>query len=103
MKRSFGTSLTGFGPDEAAMALWSTSAEPPCRRNATRTIGGAGCRTQLRRTRKVWQDGSTEQFLLSLTPVCRYRLAWLGKPNFAMSSGEPDAERKSQVRFGKRR
>jgi len=59
--------------------------------------------SQIRRTRKVWQDGSTEQFLLSLTPVCRYRLAWLGKPNFAMSSGEPDAERKSQVRFGKRR
>jgi hypothetical protein len=59
--------------------------------------------SQLRRTRKVWQDGSTEQFLLSLIPVCRYRLAWMRKPNFAMSSGEPDAERKSQVRFGKRR
>jgi hypothetical protein len=41
--------------------------------------------------------------LLSLIPVCRFRLAWMGKPNFAMSSGEPDAERKSQVRFGKRR
>ena len=58
--------------------------------------------SQIRRTRKVWQDGSTEQFLLSLTSVCRYRLAWMGKPNFTMSSGEPDAKRKSQVRFGKR-
>jgi hypothetical protein len=59
--------------------------------------------SQSRRSRKVWRDGSTEQFLLSRTRVCRYRLAWLGTPNFAMSSGEPDAERKPQVRFGKRR
>jgi len=59
--------------------------------------------SQLRRTRNVWQEGTMEQFLLSLTPVCRYRLAWIGKPNFIMSSGEPDAERKPQVRFGKRR
>lgn len=59
--------------------------------------------SQFRRTRKVWRDGSTEQFLLSRTRVCRYRLAWMGIPNFAMSSGEPDAERKTQVRFGKRR
>ena len=43
-KRSFGMSPTGFDPDAAAMALWSTSAEPPCRRNATRTNDGAGCR-----------------------------------------------------------
>jgi RNA-directed DNA polymerase len=56
-----------------------------------------------RRTRKVWQDGAAEQFLLAMTPTCRYRLAWMGKPNFAMPSGEPDAERKSHVRFGKRR
>ena len=25
------------------------------------------------------------------TPVCRYRLAWMRTPDFAMSSGEPDA------------
>lgn len=59
--------------------------------------------SQLRRTRKVWRDGAIEQFLLSLTPVCRYRLAWIGMPDYAMSSGEPDAERKPHVRFGKRR
>jgi RNA-directed DNA polymerase len=59
--------------------------------------------SQLRRTRKVWRDGAIEQFLLSLTPVYRYRLAWIGMPEYAMSSGEPDAERKPQVRFGKRR
>jgi RNA-directed DNA polymerase len=35
----------GFGPDEAATALWSTSADAPCRRNAIRTNDGAGCRT----------------------------------------------------------
>lgn len=59
--------------------------------------------SQLRRTRKVWQDRSAEQFLLAMTSTCRYRLAWMGKPDFAMSSGEPDAERKPHVRFGKRR
>jgi group II intron reverse transcriptase/maturase len=59
--------------------------------------------SHLRRTRKVWQDGSAEQFLLAMTPSCRYRLAWMGAPDFAMSSGEPDAERKPHVRFGKRR
>ena len=47
--------------------------------------------SQLRRTRTVWRDGYTEQFLLAMTPVCRYRLAWMGTPDFAMSSGEPDA------------
>ena len=47
--------------------------------------------SQLRRARKIWRDGSTEQFLLSSTPVRRYRLNWMGTPEFAMSSGEPDA------------
>jgi RNA-directed DNA polymerase len=59
--------------------------------------------SQLWRSRKVWRDGSTEQFLLSRTPVCRYRLAWMGMPEFAMSSGELDAQQKAHVRFGKRR
>jgi group II intron reverse transcriptase/maturase len=59
--------------------------------------------SQLRRTRKVWRHGSSEQFLLSMTPVRRYRLAWMDTPDYAMSSGEPDAERKPHVRFGKRR
>ena len=44
-----------------------------------------------RRTRRLWRDGSTEQYLLGWTPVCRFRLAWMRTPNFAMSSGEPDA------------
>lgn len=44
-----------------------------------------------RTTRKLWQDGSHEQYLLAWTPVCRYRLAWMGSPSFAMSSGKPDA------------
>jgi RNA-directed DNA polymerase len=54
-------------------------------------------------TRKVWQDGAIEQYILAWTPVCRYRLAWMRKPAFATSFGEPDAERKPHVRFGKRR
>jgi hypothetical protein len=49
LKRSFGMFPMGFGPDETAMALWSTSAEPPRRRNATRTIDGAGCRSGLKK------------------------------------------------------
>lgn len=44
-----------------------------------------------RRTRRVWQDGPTEQHLLGWTSTCRFRLAWMGTPNFAMSFGEPDA------------
>jgi RNA-directed DNA polymerase len=53
----------------------------------------SACRrpSQYRRTRTVWQDGSIEQFVLAWTPVCRYRLAWMGSPDFATSSGEPDA------------
>ena len=47
--------------------------------------------SKYRRTRKVWQDGTTEQTVLAWIPVRRYRLAWMGKPNFALSSGELDA------------
>ena len=47
--------------------------------------------TQLRHTRTVWRDGQVEQFLLSTIPVCRYRLAWMTPPDFALSSGELDA------------
>lgn len=44
-----------------------------------------------RPTRKLWKDGKIEQYLLGWTPVCRYRLGWMRTPDFAMSSGEPDA------------
>ena len=44
-----------------------------------------------RPTRRLWREGSVEQHLLGWTPVCRYRLAWMGTPDFAVSSGEPDA------------
>jgi hypothetical protein len=30
-------------------------------------------------TRRVWREGTVEQHLLAWTPVCRYRLAWMGK------------------------
>lgn len=44
-----------------------------------------------RPTRRLWRDGLTEQHLLGWTPVCRYRLGWMRTPDFAVSSGEPDA------------
>lgn len=44
-----------------------------------------------RPTRKLWRDGRHEQYLLTWTPVCRYRLGWMRTPDFATSSGEPDA------------
>lgn len=44
-----------------------------------------------RPTVRLWRDGFIEQHMLAWIPVCRYRLAWMGTPNFAMSSGEPDA------------
>jgi len=56
-----------------------------------------------RPTRRLWRDGPTEQHLLAWTPVCRYRLSWMGTPDYAMSSGEPDAYRKAHVRFGEGR
>ena len=59
--------------------------------------------SQLWHTRKVWREGTTEQLLLAKIPIHRYRLAWMRAPDYAISSGEPDAERKPQVRFGKRR
>ncbi len=44
-----------------------------------------------RPTRKLWRDGYHEQYLLTWMPVCRYRLGWMRTPDFALSSGEPDA------------
>jgi group II intron reverse transcriptase/maturase len=54
-------------------------------------ILGAYQPSRRRRTRRLWREGATEQYLLAWTPVHRYRLAWMKTPNFAMSSGEPDA------------
>ena len=48
----------------------------------------------------VWAEGGTEQFLMSYVPVRRFDLKWMKKPEFAKASGEPDAQRKVQVRFG---
>lgn len=44
-----------------------------------------------RRTRRLWREGPIEQYLLAWTSVCRFRLAWMRTPDFATSSGEPDA------------
>lgn len=47
--------------------------------------------SRVRPTRRVWREGSVEQYMLTLTPVCRYRLAWMRTPDFATPSGELDA------------
>jgi RNA-directed DNA polymerase len=60
-------------------------------------------RSSRRPTRKVWQEGTCEQYILAWTPVCRFKLGWMKQPDFAQSSGEPDAYRKTQVRFGEGR
>ena len=44
-----------------------------------------------RPTRRLWRDNQREQYVLAWTPICRYRLGWMKKPDFAKSSGEPDA------------
>ena len=47
-----------------------------------RTIGGR---------RKVWRADGVEQFIAAKLRVERFRLAWMSLPDFAMTSGEPDA------------
>ena len=44
-----------------------------------------------RPTRRLWREGAIEQYLLNWTRVERFRLAWMRTPDFAKSSGEPDA------------
>ncbi|WP_168598920.1 group II intron reverse transcriptase/maturase [Rhizobium sp. SG570] len=44
-----------------------------------------------RLTRRLWQEGLHEQYILAWTPIRRFLLGWMKTPNFAMSSGEPDA------------
>jgi RNA-directed DNA polymerase len=56
-----------------------------------RELWGSKQPSSRRPTRRLWRDGPVEQHLLGWTPVGRYRLAWMGTPDFAMSSGEPDA------------
>lgn len=60
--------------------------------------GLARQRSRLRRqpsrerpTRHVWRDGRTEQALLSLLRVERFRRGWMRTPAYAMVLGEPDA------------
>ncbi len=39
----------------------------------------------------VWKDGREEQFLTGYLPVLRFRRGWMKHPDFAMTSGKPDA------------
>jgi outer membrane receptor protein involved in Fe transport len=39
---------------------------------------------------------------MSYVPVHRFDLKWMRKPEFAKTSGEPDAQRKVHVRFGEK-
>lgn len=56
-----------------------------------RDILGAHQPSCRRPTRRLWREGVVEQYLLNWTRVERFRLAWMRTPDFAMSSGEPDA------------
>ena len=40
---------------------------------------------------KVWKQGPHEQFLMGRISIGRYRRGWMDKPDYAMTSGEPDA------------
>lgn len=78
------------------------------RRQRPKTRGGVilrdhYLRSDRRPTRRLWRDGSNEQHMLAWTHVGRFRYCWMGTPDFAKSSGEPDAYRKAHVRFGERR
>jgi group II intron reverse transcriptase/maturase len=57
----------------------------------THDIQKAFLPSRVRPTRRVWREGQVEQYMLTYIPVRRYRLAWMEKPDFAMSSGELDA------------
>jgi hypothetical protein len=43
------------------------------------------------RRQRIWQDGKQEQLLVDTIHVGRFRLAWLRTPDYATTSGEPDA------------
>lgn len=45
----------------------------------------------VRPTRKVWREGTTEQFLLGTLRVQRFRRGWMLTPRFVCVPGEPDA------------
>ena len=47
--------------------------------------------SRLRPTRKVWQEGHVEQFLLTLLRVERFRRGWIRTPAYISVPGEPDA------------
>ena len=41
--------------------------------------------------RRVWTENGLEQYHMSYIPVRRYRRGWMGTPDYANTSGEPDA------------
>ena len=56
----------------------------------TRKLCARYRRRHSKRRRKVWQEGSEEQFFMGSISVKRFRLAWMRAPDYAMTSGEPD-------------
>lgn len=70
--------------------LWRWQRKVRPKANASEIAKGRQ-RSSRRPTVRLWRDGAIEQYMLAWTPVCRFRLAWMGTPHFAMSSGEPDA------------
>jgi hypothetical protein len=48
-------------------------------------------RRSMIRRRMVWQEDGAEAYLTSTLQVERYRLGWMKPPDYATTSGEPDA------------
>jgi group II intron reverse transcriptase/maturase len=80
------TSLDWYVTDR--LWRWLRKKRPKAR---VRDILQAKRPSRYRPSRRLWRDGPIEQYILGWTPITRFRLGWMRTPDFAMSSGEPDA------------
>ena len=67
---------------------WLMKKHGPLHRKRTRLVR---LPSLLRPTRKLWREGSVEQFLLSTLHVERFRRGWMRTPAYISVPGEPDA------------
>ena len=67
---------------------WMRKKHPKARKSQIANQRQAG---SLHPGRKVWREGSMEQYIMAYLKVMRFRRGWMKAPDFAMDSGEPDA------------
>ena len=87
---------TGAGRQFAALDFyigdriwrWLMKKHGPLHRKRTRLVRQPSL---LRPKRKLWREGSCEQFLLSTLRVERFRRGWMRTPAYISVPGEPDA------------